>query len=362
MDQQEDSTPRGSAIGEFELISRLIEVIEAGSAAAPGLLTPIGDDAAALSRPAETAVYTTDTLVDGVHFITGQIPWFDLGWKSMAVNQSDAAAMGATPLHALVTLGVPPGMAADPFVDMYDGMLAALREFGGYIVGGDVVRSPVLFITVALTAAAVVPAEQARRARCNLLPASSEPDPGGFALLRRDRAAPGDLLAVTGTLGASAGGRRAAAEGLPGDDAARLRRTHFRPEPRVHQGRILASLGVRAAIDVSDGLVDDASKLAAASGVNALLFAALVPAHPALLRLFPTDALTFALSGGEDYELLFAAPPALMSAALHRLEMPATVVGHVAPAADGPPGRITVLDEHGREVALPSGGWDHLRA
>ena len=353
--------PPNGGVGEFELISLLVDVIEASQDRDGSVLTPIGDDAAAAARPAETAVYTTDTLVDGVHFVAGQIPWFDLGWKSIAVNQSDVAAMGARPLYALVTLGVPPGMPATPFVEAYNGMLAALREFGGHIVGGDVVRSPVLFITVALTGAGVVPAACAEKARRRLLPDAPPPPASEIALLRRDRAAPGDQIAVTGALGASAGGRRAAAEQLAGSDADHLRRTHFRPRPRVRQGQILATHGVRAAIDVSDGLVDDAGKLAAASGADALLFASLVPMDKALARLFPADARATALAGGEDYELLFAAPSPVMSAVFHRLEMPATVIGQIAPAAGTDPGRVTVLDERGREITLRSGGWDHLR-
>jgi len=359
--ERDNVTPPNVGVGEFELISLLVDVIEAGQAPDPSVLTPIGDDAAATARPAETAVYTTDTLVDGVHFVAGQIPWFDLGWKSIAVNQSDVAAMGARPLYALVTLGVPPGMPATPFVEAYNGMLAALREFGGHIVGGDVVRSPVLFITVALTGAGVVSTACAEKARRRLLPDAPPPPASEIALLRRDRAAPGDQIAVTGALGASAGGRRAAAEQLAGSDADHLRRTHFRPRPRVRQGRILATHGVRSAIDVSDGLVDDAGKLAAASGADALLFASLVPADEALARLFPADARATALAGGEDYELLFTAPSPVMSAVLHRLEMPATVIGQIAPAAGTEPGRVTVLDERGREITLRSGGWDHLR-
>lgn len=355
------ATPPDGGVGEFELISLLVDVIEAGSAPDPSMLTSIGDDAAATARPAETAVYTTDTLVDGVHFVAGQIPWFDLGWKSIAVNQSDIAAMGARPLHALATLGVPPGMPAAPFVEAYNGMLAALCEFGGRIVGGDVVRSPVLFITVALTGSAVVPTVCAEGARRRLLPDASPPPALEMALLRRDRAAPGDQIAVTGALGASAGGRRAAAEQLAGHDAEHLMRAHFRPQPRVRQGQILATHGVRAAMDVSDGLVDDAGKLAATSGAEALLFESLVPVDEALARLFPADALATALAGGEDYELLFTAPSPVMSAVLHRLEMAATVIGQIAPATRADPGRVAVLDERGREITLRSGGWDHLR-
>jgi len=356
-----NATPSGGGVGEFELISRLIDAIEAGAPPDPALLTPIGDDAAAASRPAETAIYTTDTLVDGVHFIATEIPWFDLGWKSIAVNQSDIAAMGGRPVHALITLGVPSGMSAEPFIEAYDGMLAALREFGGRIVGGDVVRSPVLFITVALTGTGLVSAAEAGEARRRLLPATSHPPVNDIALLRRDSVAPGDLLAVTGTLGASAGGRRAAGECLRDEDAACLKSAHFRPQPRVRQGQILAAHGVRAAIDVSDGLVDDTSKLAAASSVDALLFASLVPVDATLARLFPADARTMALTGGEDYELLFTAPSPLMSAVLHRLEMRATVIGEITPSVPGNAGRVAVLDELGRAITLPRGGWDHLR-
>ena len=347
-------------VGEFELIARLAEVIDADLPDEPGLLVGIGDDTAVATRPAETNLYTTDTLVDGVHFRAGEIPWFDLGWKSIAVNQSDIAAMGGRPLHALVTLGVPPGMPAGPFVEAYRGMRAVLKEHGGRITGGDVVRSPVLFITVALTGIAVVPEATAADARLRYLGAVRSDAGPDAAVLRRDRAVPGDQVAVTGSLGASAGGMRCVLERLEDEDAERLTRAHFRPVPRVRRGQILAVNGVRSAMDVSDGLVDDAGKLAKASGVDIAVFSSLVPVDPILRRVFPADALTMALGGGEDYELLFTAPSPVMSAVLPRLKTPATVIGAVI-TADGEGGRVFVLDDRGREVELARGGWDHLR-
>ena len=333
-------------IGEFDLIERLRAVLDAPaegvSAETPEPLIGIGDDAAAVMRDGQVELYTTDTMVDGVHFRVGEIPWFDLGWKVMVANQSDIAAMGGRPLHALVTIGVPDFESAPLLEEAYRGLKSATEKYGGRCIGGDVVRSPVLFITIALTGeAAVVEA-------------------GSPVILRRDAARAGDLIGVTGPLGASAGGLRCVEKHIESGAAHVLRRIHFAPEPRVDAGRILAENGVVAAMDVSDGLVADLEKIAVASGVHAVLELDGLPVLPELRSVFPRDYTQMALGGGEDYELIFTAPFDLMDKSLARLGPGARHIGRITDAEDDGP-VVRVQDAAGEAVTVERAGWDHLR-
>lgn len=333
--------------GEFELIARLAEIVGV-DAADEDLLVGIGDDAAVVRRGGLADIYTTDTLVDGVHFRAGQIPWRDLGWKSLAVNLSDIAAMGGMPLYSLVTLGVTPETSPDGLFEAYRGMADAAREFGGRVIGGDVVRSPVLFITVAMIGTATT-------------------IDGKPVLLTRSSARVGDQIAVTGSLGASAGGLRAATSGLDSPKTERLLRAHYAPVPRIADGQSLVRAGVRAAMDVSDGLVADLEKMCAASGVRATVKADLVPVADELKSVFPSDFLQLALGGGEDYELLFTAPSGVMQRAIESVGVThATVIGEITVPGDDTrerqrPGRVVrVVDAEGRAINVPHAGWDHL--
>ena len=341
-------------IGELALIDRLARSIEPRNRALASALDPartvlevgIGDDAAAWSARAGMTVATTDTLVDGVHFIRGQIPWRDLGWKSMAVNLSDIGAMGCLPTYALVTLGLHESLSVESLEEMYAGMLDACEKSGGTIAGGDTVRSPVFFITVALEGMAAVGGHDRSEA----------------ALLRRDAASPGDLIAVTGHLGCAAGGLKLLSDarsspGRAGAEASdHLTQAHFRPTPRVSEGVALAGSGVRAAIDVSDGLVDDLGKLCRASKVAATVRAKDVPVDAALKSAFPDEWLQLAMGGGEDYELLFTASGSIMSRVSRLLPTPVTVIGEIE---EGPT-RVTVLDEASASMPVDAGGWDHF--
>ena len=324
-------------IGEFRLIDMLIEVLDTQDADAGALTVAAGDDAAAWSGPAGITVMTTDTLVDRVHFDLGRTSWRDLGWKSVAVNLSDIAAMGCRPAHSVVTLGLPGDTPVNGLTELYRGMVEACRRHGGILVGGDVVRSEALFVTVAMTGIA---------------------GSGDGPLLTRGAARPGDRVAVTGSLGSSAGGLKALVEGQVSnvEGAERLRAAHNRPEPRVREGVLLRRHGVEAAIDVSDGLVDDLAKLCRASGVGARVHADALPVDGALRAAFPSEWRELALSGGEDYELLFAAPPPVMDRTLSALEVEATVIGEIVAEAEG----VAVLDAAGEPIALERGGWDHF--
>jgi thiamine-monophosphate kinase len=335
----DNTPPQARHPGEFELISRLHAVL--GDAERDDVLIGIGDDAAAVRLAAGVHVMTTDTMVDGVHFRRGQAKWEDVGWKSAVSNLSDIAAMGAKPLHALVTVGVPKDVAAEEIEEMYRGMRAAFDEFGGTVVGGDVVSSPVFFVTVALTGAAA-------------------PADGGAALLTRDAAQPGDLIGVTGTLGGAIAGLRAMDEGREGDAAEALKRMHFRPRPRLAEGAALVEGGVRCAMDVSDGLLGDLAKICEASEVGAVIDAASVPVAPELRQVFGDEATEMAIAGGEDYELLFTAPFDVMDRLMARHRKMFTHIGRIVREPSDAP-RVQVRGADGKRFPMKLSSWDHLR-
>ncbi len=332
-------------IGEFGVIERLNRLIVGrglGNEAvqAFSLLVDTGDDTAVWQSVEGHELFTTDTMVEGIHFTRETTPWRDLGWKAIASNISDVASMGGLPAYALITLGLPPETEVSGIEEMYRGMLEIGNEYGMGVVGGDIVRSPVFFVTTALTGVARRPP------------------------LLRSTARPGDAVGVSGWLGSSVGGLRLMLEhpGATGEGAEFLREAHRRPVPAVPAGQLLAQKGIATAMDVSDGLVDDLGKLCVASGVAARINAAAVPAHPLLRQQFPGEYLTLALSGGEDYVLLFAGRPEMVEPLVAQLGEGSAVIGTVVPAEElGGPGRVSVADAAGRELSLSVGGWDHFR-
>ena len=333
---------RVSDLGEFGLIELVQQWTQTTgpdfvSPAAYRLAVPNGDDAAAITFPSGpvTELYTTDTMVDGVHFTSATTPWRDLGWKAIASNISDVAAMGGDPAAVLITLGMPPDTLVADIRELYLGMIDICGEFGAQIIGGDMVRSPVAFITVALTGVATGPP------------------------MVRTAAEPGHLVAVTGPVGGSAGGLRQLLDGCAASNSGEstLILQHRRPYPHAAAGKMLVAAGVSSAMDVSDGLADDLAKLCSASGVAATIFSHQVPALPALKTAFPNNWLDLALYGGEDYVLLFTAPGDIMDAALLALPEGAAVVGEIT---DGDRGVVTILDESGAPVPPAGAGWDHF--
>ena len=335
---------RVSDIGEFGLIELVQQWTRAGAdspnspATQPYRLSvPNGDDAAAITflNGPVTELYTTDTMVDGIHFTAATTPWRDLGWKAIASNISDVAAMGGEPATALITLGLPPETLVADIRELYAGMIEICDEYDARIIGGDMVRSPVAFITVALTGIA-----------------TGEP-------MVRSAAAPGHLVAVSGPVGGSAGGLRQLLANRLGETPGNsdLAKQHRRPLPHVSAGKALVSAGVGCAMDVSDGLADDLGKLCAASRVAATIFADQVPTITALSNAFPDDWLDLALYGGEDYVLLFTAPGDIMDVAIAELPAGATVIGEIT---DGEPGSVTILDASGRVMHRSASGWDHF--
>ena len=316
-----------SEIGEFGLIERLAKAV--GASKPEGLIVGIGDDAAAWREGDAIVLATTDTLVEGVHFLPGVTPWADLGWKALAVNVSDIAAMGGEPQYALVTLALPPQTPVGAVDELYRGLLECAREYDVTVAGGDVVRAPQVMVSVALIGRA----------------------DAGARLMRRDGARAGYVIAVTGTLGGSAAGLRRLREGVPPDDP--LVRAHLRPRPPLAAARRAVAAGVLCAIDVSDGLLQDLGHVCEASGLGAVVRAQAVPLGDELRGAYPDDALALACAGGEDYELLLVAPGETL-AALPGL----TIIGEMVESGER---QAKLVEASGEEVSLPAAGWDHLR-
>ena len=250
--------------------------------------------------------------------------------------------MGCLPVYSVVTLGLPRDILVDGMTDMYQGMLDACDLAGGAIVGGDVVRSPVLFVTVSMEGVAI----------------ESGADSPGAKVLTRDSAVPGDKIAITGSLGCSAGGLRMLAKGqsFDGETTLHLRDAHCRPIPRVAQGVTLAQQGISAAMDISDGLVDDLGKLCEASKVGAVIHSERVPVDDVLKSAYPEDWLDMALGGGEDYELLFCGPSTVVDCVADMLDVDVAVIGDIVDM----PREVSVIDAGGDVVPIPHAGWDHF--
>jgi thiamine-monophosphate kinase len=325
-------------LGEFGLIARLTQRL--GAARDDALLAGPGDDAAVWRSGGAFAIATTDTMVAGVHFLPGRASWRDVGWKALATNVSDAAAMGGTPRFALVTLALPGASEVAAIDALYDGLRECAEASGVTVAGGDIVSAPVFSITVALLG----------EARAD---AGGEP-----LLLRRDGARAGDVVAVTGTLGASAAGLRALVERRERTEAIeRLIARHMRPQPRIDAGAAAIDAGVRCAIDVSDGLLQDLGHVCDASGVSAVVQVAALPIDPDAVAIFAGDAVALAATGGEDYELLLVAPPDAINALGRGVHV--TVIGEIVARGEAA-ATVRCVDAEGNRVDFAAAGWDHL--
>jgi thiamine-monophosphate kinase len=296
----------------------------------------IGDDAALLAVPSgqELAV-AIDTMVEGVHF-PRDTPAADIGWKALAVNLSDLAAMGATPAWALLALTLP--RADEALIDGFaDGFAQLAQTYRLALVGGDTTRGA---LTISVAVHGFVPPGKA---------------------LTRAGAQVGDAVLVTGTLGDAASGLQLLQQRRRGDAQSNyLIERLNRPTPRIAAGLALRERA-SACIDVSDGLLADLGHICAASGVGAEIEAALLPRSSALLDLFDdASSRGFALSGGDDYELCFTVPPprvASVQADLARLGCGATRIGRIV-EGEG----VKVRDANGQWFESAHQGWDHFRA
>jgi thiamine-monophosphate kinase len=332
-------------LGEFELIARLTQGLDVR----PDVVLGVGDDAALLDlRPDALLVATCDAQVEDRHFLRGVATPEDIGHKALAVNLSDIAAMGAEPLWALVSLVVPPALPVAELDGLYSGLRALARRYGVAVVGGNVAATSGPLV-VDVTVLGKVPRG---------------------AALTRSGGRPGDRLLVTGTLGAAAAGLLAvrdpaAVGGLPPAVLARVREALVRPEPRVAEGRALASTGdVTALLDISDGLAADLGHLCAASGTGAVVEAESLPvddATRAVAAALGRDPLPLALGGGEDYQLLCAVRPEgveRVRTAVAQVGGSATPIGYLTDATEG----MRLRHRDGTLEALAPVGWDHLRA
>ena len=329
-------------IGEFGFIER----IRRGCLVRPeGVVRGIGDDAAAFRTDGRRlALVTTDLLVERVHFLREAIGGRDLGHKSLAVNLSDIAAMGGTAREAFVSIGIPESCDLDYLDDIFRGMQALAARHAVNILGGDTTGSLTdLIINIAVYGE--VPETE---------------------LLRRDAARPGDVLFATGCLGDSRAGLHLILERTPADtpELESLRAAHLRPVPHLPEGRLLASIGgVRAAIDVSDGLSSDLAHILEESRVGARIRAAQLPISDGLrhyCRRFAKSPVEYALSGGEDYVLLVTAAAeraadvaAAFAAAFGR---PLHAIGEITDS-----GAMELVGPDATATPIAPSGWDHFK-
>ncbi|WP_426688879.1 thiamine-phosphate kinase [Rhodanobacter ginsengiterrae] len=320
---------------EFRLIERLRELT---AQSRDDVQLGIGDDAAILLPPVgQHLAIALDTLVEGVHFARGTAAT-DIGWKALAVNLSDLAAMGASPAWALLGLTLP-GADADFIEGFAEGFGKLAKPHRLALVGGDTTRGP---LAITVTVHGFVPPDKA---------------------LRRDGARVGDVVLVTGTLGDAAAGLQALQQPLADDDSRAGLRTFLierlnRPTPRLSAGVALRGQA-SACIDVSDGLLADLGHICASSGVAAEIDAALLPRSSALMALYDeASALQFALGGGDDYELCFTVPAQRLvdvQADLSRLGCGVTKIGRIV---EGEGVRVRGLD--GAWMAIDHAGWEHF--
>jgi thiamine-monophosphate kinase len=322
-------------IGEFDLIKRISTgLISTGRPVIVG----IGDHSAVLQPQAGTLqLVTTDMLVENVHFRLDIAQPFQIGWKSLAVNVSDIAAMGGEPTYAFISIGLPRETTVEFVDELYSGMTKIAEIHPVDIVGGDTVSSPDLVINIALLGE--VEAEN---------------------LVLRSGAKAGDALVVTGDLGGSEAGLAILKHGLPVEGTGK----HLMPAPRAREGRLLAKSGhVTSMIDISDGLASEVHHICEASGTGARLYMRNIPISHNVRRVsehIGKEPYDFALYGGEDYELLFTCQPDKVSLLaediLKDYGTPLTIVGQIMEMSHC----ITIEDTSGRIVPLEPRGYDHF--
>lgn len=333
-----------SELGEFGLIELLANIIAKSkntkNASWCNLLIGIGDDAAVWREDSPIQLATTDTLVQDVHFNLKVISWEELGWKALAVNLSDIAAMGGMPKYALVSLALPGDLEVEKISEFYRGMLALAQKYGVAIAGGDITNSPNIIITVTVFG--------------SLANKSRSP-------LTRSEAKVGDQVAVTGYLGTSAAGLKMLSERLNWDEKAAIlvRQAHLRPLPKVKEGQILLNSGVKTAIDISDGLISDLRQICKMSQVGARVKISSLPAHPLVRAALGDNWQELALSGGEEYELLFTATSNIIDRVKKNLKCLVTIIGEITKEE---PGQVIVVDDEGKMVPWHQGGWEHFKS
>ena len=323
-------------LGEFGLI----DAIQKHLPAPPEGETWSGDDAAVVPSPEGKLVITTDLLVEHVDFDLSYCSPTSIGVKAMAVNASDVAAMGGIPSHAVATLALPSSTSVEVVEGIAEGLASAGAFVGITLVGGDISEASEISVGVTLVGSVDHP-------------------------ITRSGAEPGDLICVTGRLGGAAAGLRILREEIVGEEVdrpaiTRLAMRQLAPTPRIKEGRYVASLGGTAMIDVSDGLLADLTHLLDASRCGCDVDVDGVPIDEdliALARRVPNlDPLELALTGGEDYELLFTVPSPLreeFERAFDEIDSSLTVIGEITENERTVGGRNL--------ESWMEKGWEHLR-
>lgn len=328
-------------LGEFAFIDRIAPGCEQGDSAR--VVRGIGDDAAVVEVPGGLLVLTTDMLIERVHFLRDTISPRQLGYKALAVNLSDIAAMGAVPHEALVSIAIPPTVSVEELDALYDGMKALAAKARVNLLGGDTTGSKLdLCLNVVVTGSA----------------ARDE-------ILYRSGARAGDRIVVTGTLGDSAAGLAILLDepNLPAEIERVLLEAHLAPELYLDEARLLARSGAaHAAIDLSDGLASDLGHICRASGVGAVLDLASIPLSDELRAYCSTtgrDPMRLALAGGEDYRLLATVAAdrvaELRSAIAEATDRPLFDIGEII---DG--STVQLRGGDGLVTPLAMTGWDHF--
>jgi thiamine-monophosphate kinase len=334
---RDEHTP---ATGEEAIIQGFLAPLARGFPGAFGLK----DDCALLTpEPGTELVLKTDPVAEGIHFLPDDAPG-DIAWKALAVNVSDLAAKGATPIGYLMALSFPAPPSADWLAAFAQGLEKAQRQFGCHLMGGDTDRRPGP-ITVSITAVGSVPRG---------------------AMVRRNTARPGDAIFVSGTLGDAALGlllrrnaRLVSTWGLSKADAEHLRQRYLRPEPRLGLGGALRGHAT-AAMDISDGLAKDLDRMCRASGCGARVRLADLPLSASASKALAADPkLMLAIAaGGDDYDVLAAVSPEKASdfvAAAGRAGVAMTCIGTLTGDRD-----VIFEGADGHPVSFPSSGWDHF--
>jgi len=331
-----------SELGEFGLIDLLSKIAYGArdneKESWQKLILGIGDDAAAWYGNDSIQLATVDSLVQDVHFRLDITSWQELGWRAMAANLSDIAAMGGLPGYALVSLGLPGHTDVDNVTELYQGMIRLTRQFGVAIVGGNITSAPVVFIDITILG-------KTKSKNQNIL--------------TRSAARVGDSIAVTGYLGAAAAGLEVLTKNLQFDPevTSSLKKAFLQPFPRIAEGQILVEQGIKAAQDISDGLVADLGHICQSSQVGARIEVDRIPVYPAVRANFGERALLLALSGGDDYELIFTGSARTIDNVKKITSCPVTIIGEITTEKVG---NVTLVDNTGNPVNLLKAGWEHF--
>jgi thiamine-monophosphate kinase len=326
-------------LGEFGLIDLLARMIADAGVERLGPDQPIigiGDDTAVWRGDTSIQLATVDTMVQDIHFTLETISWKELGWKSLAINLSDIAAMGGVPKYALVALALPEDTTVEAVMKIYEGMIEAAQKFKLVITGGNISRAPEISITITVL--------------------GNSPQ---NKILRRSTAKPGDVITITGYPGSAGGGREMLTRKLEFKPmtAKYLRDAFLHPFPRIAEGQLLASCGITTAIDVSDGLIADLGHICKASGVSARVHIERLPIHEILKASYGKKAVGLVLAGGEDYELLFTGSNEAIERVKSEIACPVTDIGEII---SGEVGKIDLVDTKAKPVKIDKTGWSHF--